>query len=400
MLRLVPPAGAPISLRQISAIFIKRFFSYRKTTAFRDIIIENFGVRYCFLLNSGRTALFILLKSLDNIKRDKKREVVIPAYTCFSVAAAAVKSGLKIRLIDIDPNTMDYDYDKLKNTDFSNVLAIVGCNLFGILSDWEKLRSIADENGIFLIDDAAQSMGSKFNSKLSGTFGDAGFFSLDRGKNLSTFSGGVLITDNEEIAAKTESIFKEFRKNGLIFELQMLTKMLSYSILLNPGLYWLPDKLPFLKLGQTVFEENFTIGLLSEIQKCAGEILYPGLGDLNAKRLVMSNRICQNLNSDSSLSVPGYSKEKSPTYLRLPVLAQSQNDRDIIIAVLRKAGIKSSEMYPSTINRIDGIGKHLTNPEDNFSGAQEVVDRLFTLPTHPYVRDNDIAKISEILSGF
>ena len=81
------------------------------------------------------------------------------------------------------------------------------------------------------------------------------------------------------------------------------------------------------------------------------------------------------------------------------VLSRNSRERDKIIAALKQAGIKSSAMYPSTIRRIEGIERYLANPEDDFEGAQTVVDQLFTLPTHHYVKKSDINKIIGCLMG-
>jgi perosamine synthetase len=236
---LIPPAGTPIKLADISRIVKMRFFSGPFVERFDGILKRYFNVRYCLLFNSGRAALTFLLNTLQKLADYKKDEVVIPAYTCFSVAAAIARSGLKIRTVDIDPHTMDYNYDKLKGQNFGNVLAIVGCNLFGILSDWNWLLPFSREKNVYLIDDAAQSMGSTFQNRVSGSLGDAGFFSLGRGKNLSTISGGILITENEHIASNIDRNMRDLKKGGSISEMKILLEIMFYALLLNPRLYWM-----------------------------------------------------------------------------------------------------------------------------------------------------------------
>lgn len=399
MLYLVPPAGTPITFSDIFHIIKIRLSSDSMPDVFESMIKNQFKAKHCFLYNSGRAALASTLKSLLRLADTKKIEVVIPAYTCFSVAAAIARSGLKIRLVDIDPHTLDYDYEKLQSLNFNNVLAIIGCNLFGILSDWNNLKNIAIEKKVYLIDDAAQSMGSQFQKKNSGSLGDVGFFSLGRGKNLSIVSGGVLITDNDDIAMHLYNETRELKKDGGFVEIKSLLNIILYSLFLNPRLYWFPDNMPFLKLGQTIFDVNFDISDLSYIQKCAGVIIFPKLENINAVRLKNAKAICAELLKDDRFSIPGYSADRFPIYLRLPVLARNSHERDKTIAALKQAGIKSSAMYPSTIRRIEGIERYLANPEDDFEGAQIVVDQLFTLPTHHYVKDSDIEKIIGCLKG-
>jgi len=172
--------------------------------------------------------------------------------------------------------------------------------------------------------------------------------------------------------------------------MKALLEIAAYSIFLHPGLYWLPDKMPFLKLGQTVFDEHFVSGNLSQIQKSAGAVLFPGLGKINQVRSRNAEAICRGISGDNRYQVPGYRTDSFPIYLRLPVLVENRQVRDRLVNLLQREGIKSSSMYPSTIRKIEGIEKYLASPEDNFQGAEAVVERLLTLPTHHYVKDSDI----------
>ncbi|UCE67749.1 MAG: DegT/DnrJ/EryC1/StrS family aminotransferase [Candidatus Zixiibacteriota bacterium] len=397
MFRLIPPAGAPISVSEISKILRKRFSSDRSGEIFAEKIKEYTKTKHCILLNSGRTALLAILKALNKMSDFKKNEVVMPAYTCFSVAAAVARSGLKIRLIDSDPDTLDYDYERLNRVDFTAVLAIIGCNLFGILIDWNKLMSIAREKKVYLIDDAAQSMGSSFQRRPSGSLGDAGFFSLGRGKNLSVISGGILLTDNDDVASHLNEYMKEINESNYFIEIKATLNIIFYSLFLKPRLYWIPDKMPFLKLGQTVFDENFKAGHLSTLQRCAATVMFSRLDKVNAARVENARALSSGLLNDDRYRIPGHDPNKYPIYLRLPVLARNKLERDLAVAALKRKGISASAMYPSTIRQIEGIEKYLAGLNDRFDGANAVVDRLFALPTHPYVKPGDIDRIINCL---
>jgi dTDP-4-amino-4,6-dideoxygalactose transaminase len=107
--------------------------------------------------------------------------------------------------------------------------------------------------------------------------------------------------------------------------------------------------------------------------------------------------LCKGLSDNGRYRIPGYEPDNCPIYLRLPVITRKKRERDMAVAVLKSNGISASTMYPSTIRDIEGIGKYLAAPEDGFDGARAVVDRLFTLPTHPYVKTGDIVKIVNCL---
>jgi perosamine synthetase len=399
MLHLVPPAGFPISLPDIGRIVMAAIRPSSGEDEFSGQIKSFTGAGHCFLFNLARTGLYFTLKAMASFADKSKQEVVLPAYTCFTVAAPVARAGLKIRLVDIDPLTMDFDYTQLKRLDFDRILAIIPSSLFGIIADWDSLEKIRQEHQVFLIDDAAQAFGSYHHGRAAGSFGDVGLYSLDRGKPLSTYLGGVLITDNDNLALKIKDLVGQMNEPGLMTSLGMLAKIIMYSLFLRPWLYWLPNSLPFLKLGQTIFDENFRIDRLSKLQSCSGLILLPKLEEVIKKRRQNGVRLCRALLASGKFQIPGSDREPLPVYLRLPLLARNKHERDLLISGLRARGIAAGLMYPATIRQIRGIEKYMATEAADFPGAQQVVDRLVTLPTHPYVGDKDIARIIDVCAS-
>ncbi len=396
MFYLVPPAGIPIRFRDIMQTIVYSIGLNSADEDFRKSLLSLAGVNHCFFFNSGRTALLHILKALRNLSGPGKNEVIIPAYTCFSVPSAIVRAGLKIRLVDIDFHTMDYRYDKLENADFENVMAVLSCNLFGIISDWKKLGSIAREKGVYAVDDAAQTLGIKLDGKASGGFGDVAFFSFGRGKNLSMYSGGAALTDNETIAAELKRIFHGGKSN-LFREIDAAVKIALYGLFLRPRLYWIPNAMPFLKLGETVFDPEFKLGFLTGIQYNAGKVLFRKLEEINSIRINNVRRLSNTLLDLKGFCIPGCHEDDPIPYVRLPIIVDTGANRDRIIGNLRKANIMASSMYPSTIRQIPGIEKYLASPENDFPGSEEVADRLLCLPTHPYLSDRDIDNIIKVI---
>lgn len=373
----------------------------RPTAALNDFttIIKNHArVKYCFFVNSGRCAQTLILTALKALSTTDKNEVIIPAYTCYSVPASVARAGLKIRIVDIDPHTLDYNYVLLKSIDFTKVLAVNASNLFGLVSNWTELRAIAREHRLYLIDDAAQTIGSFYDREPSGNLGDAGFYSLDRGKNMTTFNGGVLMTDNDFLERQLSIEHDRLKLPGLLFEAGIMVKIILYGLMLRPRLYWLPQALPFLGLGQTVYDENFPMTRLSRIQLCAGKVLYRNLAAYNEIRTENARRLAEGLSRNGRFFIPGYKTDNCPTYLRLPILAENKTARNLAVKELRKNKISASAMYPGIIRNIPGLDSRLSLAEKKFPGASSVVDRLFTLPVHPYVTKRDIDIMIRCLS--
>ena len=113
--RTLPPAAAPLSLIDLlhgcAAIARPR----RALRWFENDLKEYFNVQHCFLVSSGKAALTLILQSLREMHPDRD-EVVIPAFNCFSVPSAVIRAGLKVRLCDVNPSTLDFDDESLKRT--------------------------------------------------------------------------------------------------------------------------------------------------------------------------------------------------------------------------------------------------------------------------------------------
>ena len=398
MFRMVPPAGMPITQSDIIKIMLARFNHTEASKSFNEMIKEVSGAKYCEFVSSGRAANYIILKTLKALADNARDEVVILAYTCFSVPASIARAGLKIRMVDINPDTLDYDYKAFSKIDLSRVLAILPCNLFGIVSDWIKLQEVAVSSDAYLVDDSAQTLGLSSDEKGAAGPAMAGFYSFGRGKNLSLYSGGAIFTSNDKLASLIKSKIASLHRGGMFAELKILIKFWLYAIMLKPSLYWIPDSLP-LGLGKTIYEENFDIGKLTDLQQSAGPVMFSKLKEANSFRMKNSNIIARALRTDDRFGVPGWHEGAAIPFIRLPVLAANADLRDKAVKTLKSKGISASIMYPTSIAKIPGIEKHLVPLENNFEGAENVASNLFTLPTHSYLNSADIDKMIDCLKA-
>ncbi len=393
MFRLVPPAGTALSIGDITRIKLGWVKRHSKSPQFAGELQKLFGAEHVMPVNSGRAALLLILKAISKIQPDGKNEILLPAYTCFSVAAAVVRSGYSIRLADINPQTMDYDIEKLSGEDFSRVKAILVSSLFGIPNNWARLREIAAGHDIILIDDSAQALGETYDERPSGLNGFAGFYSLGRGKNISTYSGGIIVTHSDELAQVLSELISDLPSPGWLASVGSLYKMGFYSLLSRPRTFWLPASLPFLGIGETIYEESFSVGRLSPAQTCAIPVVMKKLDSLRRIRIDNSRILAERINGVNDMSIPGFNAKDCPGYIRLPVAMPNKDIRDAKVKELREMGIVASTMYPATISEIQELPEGTLCNKREFSGAQNIVDCLLTLPTHPYVAEKDRQKM-------
>ena len=256
MLRFVPPAGAPLKMTHILSALRVAVRSNGSAEEYLTSVREHLQVKYVFGVSSGRAALWLILRSLQRL-RPERDVVAVPAYTCFSVAAAVVRAGLKIYPIEIDPHTLDFDFSQLDAVPHEKLLCIIPSNLFGLLNDLPRIRQAAQAKGAFVLDDAAQALGATRNGHFAGTEGDVGLYSLGRGKAVTTIEGGLIVTNSEEIAHLVEQEVENLHTPSWVHGVGLLSKMLIYSALLKPRLYWIPNSVPFLRLGATEFNPAF-----------------------------------------------------------------------------------------------------------------------------------------------
>lgn len=348
---------------------------------------DYFGINHVFLVSSGKAALTVILRALRTLKEDR-HEVLIPAYTCFSVPSSIVKAGLEVALCDIDSSSFDFDYKSIEGSLTERTLCVIPIHLFGIPADMDRISSIGKEKGIFVVEDAAQAMGGAYQGKKLGTLGDVGFFSLGRGKNITCGSGGIIITNSDAIASAIEKQFLSLANPAVMESLLSFCTVLLMNIFLRPSLYWFPSGLPFLRLGETIFHKDFPVKKFSGIQA--------GLMKNWKGRLEASNRRRRE-NSDHFSRTEGLRRhhDNSAPVLRLPVIAGDPRARNNIYSQSREKGMGISCMYPTSVDKISEIEDLFTGK--SFPKASEIAERILTLPTHELLSEEDKRTIVQFL---
>ena len=395
MLRLVAPAGAPVKSAELLRGLGRAVFQER-SARHTDTLAAQLRVSHIFGMSSGRAALWLILKTLKGLRPDRD-VVAIPAYTCFSVAASVVRCGMKIHPIEVNPETLDFDITSLDSLPAERLLCLVTGNLFGLVNDCEQLKKAVRARGAFLVDDAAQAMGSTRNGRFAGTLGDVGFYSLAGGKASGSVQGGLIVTNSDSIARK---ICKEAQYVGttpVADKIRLLLKTAGYATFLHPRLFWIPSSLPFLKLGRTEFEPGFPVAQFPRLSGALLPELIGTMGGANGTRRSNAAAIADALAGLPQFAIPQPAADCQPGYIRFPVLAKNAVIRQKAVRRLREVGIGASPFYPSAICDIPGIDQYMALREFHRPRAEQISERLFTLPTHAYVRPREIERMATVL---
>lgn len=157
------------------------------------------GVKHVLYTNSCTTALDLAFRVKDY---PAGREVIIPNFTYTSTALGPLLNNLKVRLVDVDPLNGNIDVNKIKPLINDMTVAIAPVDYAGNPADLEPIMALARDHGLYVVHDAAQSIGSIYKGKKTGTLADIACFSFHGTKNLTTGEGGAIATNNDELAKR------------------------------------------------------------------------------------------------------------------------------------------------------------------------------------------------------
>jgi CDP-6-deoxy-D-xylo-4-hexulose-3-dehydrase len=172
--------------------------------AFEHDFAKYVGSKFCVMVNSGSSAILLMVATLfytknKGLKLKRGDEVIVPAVSWSTTYYPLYQYGLKIKFVDIDLNTLNYDLDQLEQAVSDKTRAIMAVNLLGNPNNFERIQQIIGQRDIVLIEDNCESMGAKFKDKHAGTFGVMGCFSSFYSHHISTMEGGLIVTDDEEL---------------------------------------------------------------------------------------------------------------------------------------------------------------------------------------------------------
>jgi dTDP-4-amino-4,6-dideoxygalactose transaminase len=356
------------------------------TRRLQDEIRQAFGTSHVFLVSSGTAALAVTFTALKLLS--PARQAVLPAFTCPAVPAAILHAGLEPAPCDINPATFDFDDRAFVHTLTDGTLCVVAHHLFGVPSDIGRIQRECRRRGIFVVEDAAQAMGVEVNGRRLGTLGDVGIFSFGRGKNISCGGGGAIVTNDERIAAAIDRVYCDLRPASLGGQAREYLRVVLMAIFIHPRLYWIPARMPSLKLGQTIIPEHIAAMRLGGVQ--AG-LLRGWRG-----RLVRANRARAETARyfERYLSLP-VSPAGAVPYLRFPVAAADAGERARIDALSRRLGLGISGGYSISVDAIPEVRSACG--ERRFPQAERLAATLLTLPTHHRVSNRDKRAIVGLL---
>jgi len=170
-----------------------------KTREFERRIADYCGTRHAIAVSNGTVALYIALKALGIGEGD---EVIVPDFTFIASANSIRMAGATPVLVDVDEKTFNIDPNCIEQAITSKTKAIMPVHIYGQSADMDRICQVGEAYGLWVVEDAAQGMGVRFNSKHVGGFGHVGCLSFYGNKTITTGEGGMVLTDSDEIAER------------------------------------------------------------------------------------------------------------------------------------------------------------------------------------------------------
>lgn len=299
-----------------------------KVAEFEDLVSQFVGAKYAVATTSATTALFLSLNALGIKSGD---EVIVPSLSFIATANVVVHAGGIPVFVDIDPRTYNMDPGKLEEKINENTRAIIPVDQVGLPADLDKILKIAKKHKLYVVEDAACALGSKYKGKMVGSFGDFVCFSFHPRKIVTTGEGGMILTNNRALADK----LRVLRHQGM--SVSDIKRHTSKKIIF--------EKYP-------VVGYNFR---MSDIQAAVGVEQMKKLPVLLKKRAELASRYTKSfLKSEFIMSpyVPeGYEHNWQTYVIRLK--KNKKTTRDRLMQKLRDVGIST---------RIGIMAAHLEKP--------------------------------------
>jgi dTDP-4-amino-4,6-dideoxygalactose transaminase len=388
-LRSLPTGGNPIPPRAA-------FNALWPSATEWDFLSRLFPGKQAFPVGSGSAGLRLALEAMKACS--ERREVILPGYTCPSVLATVINAGLIPVLCDLAPNSFQLSLSDLKRKTGPRTLAVIVVHLYGLPDRIASIREITDLQNAWVVEDAAQALGSAIDGSgrfQTGDLGDLAVFSFGQGKPFSLLSGGAVIANNPDLTNALSKISDTLPQTSGPAKAVQAIKLGAYSFLFHPRLFWIPQSLPFLHIGETVFRFDLNYTKMQPLTFRLGQLMIDQVKSFRVFREHLANLYINQLKDIAHRFAFFPSQDPQVHLLRFPLIFKSHRERAACLAALSKARLGASRSYPYPLDEFKPAQGYLSN-KDRLINARDTARKVMTLPLHMYVRKGDISIIGKI----
>lgn len=328
-----------------------------KLPEFEKVMADYAKVKYAVAVNSGTSALHLIVRSLGIGEGD---EVVTTPFSFIASSNCILFEQAKPVFVDIDPGTMNIDTNKIEEKITKKTKALLAVDVFGYPADWVELERLAKKHGLFLIEDSCEALGAEYQQRKAGSFGDAGCFAFYPNKQITTGEGGIIVTNDNKIAELCKSLRNQGRN-------------------INAG--WLQHA----RLGY-----NYR---LSDINCALGITQMKRIKELLAKREKVAMLYQEALKSLKGITIPPDSTANIKRSWFVYVIKlndrYTQRDRDKIMNELKRNGVECSN-YFTPIHLQPFNADRFGFKKGDFPITEAIAERTIALPFYNNLSEKQV----------
>jgi perosamine synthetase len=327
-----------------------------KVAEFEEKFADYIGVDHAIATSSGTTALHLSLLAGGIGPGD---EVITTPFTFAATGNSILYVGAKPVFVDINKETYNIDPEMVKNAVTDKTKAIMPVHLYGQPADMDQINEIADDQGLLVIEDAAQAHGAHYKEKMVGSLGDMGCFSFYPTKNMTTSEGGIITTDNHEMAENARVL----RAHG---ESERYTHV--------------------------VLGYNFR---MTDIAAAIGIVQLKKLETFNEKRIMNAKYLTEGIEKIKGIKPPYVSDDVKHVFHQYTIRVE-KSKRDELMEFLNSNGIGTGIHYPKPIYQqtlYKELGFTASCPEAEIASFE-----VLSIPVHPSLGIDELEKIVSVLA--
>lgn len=354
MIRLCEPEISDAELNAVGEVLKSGYLVQGKfVRKFEEKIEAYLHVNHAIAVSNGTAALHLALVSLGIGYGD---EVIVPDFTFPATANVVELVGAKPVFVDIQLDTFNIDMTQIEAKIKKNTKAIIPVHEFGLAANLDDIIDMSKKYGLFVIEDAACALGTTYKEEFAGTKGDIGCFSLHPRKAITTGEGGIIVTNNDEIASKLQ-------------------------ILRNHGMTMTDGIVDFVQAG---FNYRMT-----DIQGAIGNVQIEKLDYIIERRRQLANEYFKGLVDNKRLLLPKKYNDCSHIYQTYYVLLHSSLDRDNIMKELRDNGIECNYgAYP--LHSLSFYKRKYSYDVSEYTNSATAYKQGIALPLHSKMSTDDV----------
>jgi perosamine synthetase len=317
-------------------------------------------------VNSGTSALHAALLAANIGEGD---EVLLPSFTFVATANSVIAAGAKPIFVDINKHDYTVDIPDLKAKITKNSKAIIPVHLYGHPSDMAEIVELAERFSIDVIEDACQSLGSKYKNKQTGTFGILGCFSLYASKVLTSGEGGAVVTNDDGLAEKIKMI----RNHGMVE---------GY----DTRIFGLNLRLPELSAAIAKVQMNKLERML----------------DLRRRNAELLTTLVSSVAHDNGIVLPKETQDKKLNWYLYTIAFKKDNLRDMVQKKMVKDRVGVTVYYDPPVHKTPYYENILTSTASSsqsssrdLSNTDWASKHVLSLPTHPLVTQEEVERVAQ-----